>query len=80
MVVAAVVVVEHLGAGPGPVLAIDCRQSGPGALRPQAAADALGGLAQGLLAEGAVNRHQSLDALLQGAMDLNSDCRLHLAP
>ena len=80
VVVAAVVVIEHLAAGAGPIGGGDGLQGKGGALGAEPFSDPLGGLRQpgGILH--AVNRHQLAHPLLQGALDLQGRGPLHLAP
>ena len=80
VVVAAVVVVEHLPAGGGPVAPLDRLEGQGGALGPQPLGDAPGGLRQGQGILGAVDLHQMVDPLLHGPLHRQHRRGLHLAP
>ena len=80
VVVAAVVVVEHLTAGGGPVALLDRLQGQGGALGPQPPGDPPGGLRQGKGIMGAVDRHQVVHPLLQGPLHRQHRRGLHLVP
>ena len=80
VVVAAVVVIEHLAAGGGPVALLDRFEGQGGALGPQPPGDALGGLRQGEGILGAVDLHQLGHPFLQGPLHRQHRRGLHLAP
>ena len=80
MVVAAVVVVEHLPAGFGPIALVDRPKGQGGALGTQTTGDALGGFPQGLLAQGAIDGYQALHPFIHGPLDFDGRGLAHLGP
>ncbi|SBO41917.1 protein of unknown function [Cyanobium sp. NIES-981] len=80
VVVAAVVVVEHLAAGGGPVGRSDGLQGHGGALGTEPAGDAAGGLRQGVRVLHPVDAHQLVHPFFQGTAHLQHGGLLHLTP
>ena len=78
MVVATIVVIEHLFAGGGHVAFSDGCHSQRCSLRAQSPANPFGGLLQGLRLLGAIDRNQARHPFSQWALQIDQCCLPHL--